>query len=81
LAFIRAENWLLGSAALRTLDNKLWTVLEDMACQKHHNGLKSLRRSRVKEVAEIPPETERAATAEWLECLKTCIEAEGGHFE
>ena len=32
LAFISAENWLLGSADLKTLDNKLWAVLEDMAC-------------------------------------------------
>jgi hypothetical protein len=28
-----------------------------------------------------PPETERAATAEWPECLKICVEALGGHFE
>jgi hypothetical protein len=33
LAFISAENWLSGSADLKTLDNKLWAVLEDMACQ------------------------------------------------
>ena len=32
LAFIRAENWLLGSAHLKPLDNKLWAVFEDMAC-------------------------------------------------
>ena len=32
LAFISAENWLSGSADLKTLDNKLWAVLEDMAC-------------------------------------------------
>jgi hypothetical protein len=29
LAFISAENWLLGSVDLKTLDNKLWAVLED----------------------------------------------------
>jgi len=80
-AFISAENWLSGSADLKTLDNKLWAVLEDMACQKHHNGLVSLRRSLVKEVAEIPLETERVATAEWLERLKACVEAEGSHSE
>jgi hypothetical protein len=28
-----AENWLSGSADLKTLDNKLWAVLKDMACQ------------------------------------------------
>jgi len=32
LAFISAENWLLGSADLKPLDNKLWAVLENMAC-------------------------------------------------
>jgi hypothetical protein len=33
LAFIGAENWPLGSADLKTLDNKLWAILEDMTCQ------------------------------------------------
>jgi hypothetical protein len=32
LAFISAENWLSGSADLKTLENTLWAVLEDMAC-------------------------------------------------
>jgi hypothetical protein len=34
LAFISAENWLLGSADLKTLDNKLWVVLEDIGVPK-----------------------------------------------
>jgi len=28
-----------------------------------------------------PLETVRAAIAEWPECLKACVEAQGGHFE
>jgi len=52
-----------------------------MAYKKHHNSLDSLRRSLVKAVAEIPLETERAANAGWLECLKACVEALNGHFE
>jgi len=64
LVFMSAKNWLLGTADLKTLDNKLWAVLEDMACQKRHNSLESLRRSLEKAAAEIPLETERAATAE-----------------
>jgi len=75
LAFISTENWLSGSADLKPLDNKLWAVLEDTACRKHHNSLESLRRSFVKAAAEIPLETERAATAEWPEHLKACVEA------
>jgi hypothetical protein len=55
--------------------------LEDKACQKRHNNLDSLKRSLVKEAAEIPLETVRAAIAEWPERLKACVEAEGGHFE
>jgi hypothetical protein len=39
LTFIRAENWLSGSADFKTLDNKLWVVLEDMACRKCHKSL------------------------------------------
>jgi len=54
LTFISAENWLSVSADLKTLDNKLWSVLEDMVCRKHHNSLDSLRRSLVKTGAEIP---------------------------
>jgi len=73
LAFISAENWLSGSADLKTLDNKLWAVLEDIVCRKHHNNLESLRRPLVKAVAEIPLETGHAAPAEWPERLKACI--------
>jgi hypothetical protein len=75
LGFISTENWLLGSADLKTLDNKLWAVLEDVACRKHHSSLDSLRRSLVKAAAEIPLESECAATAERPECLKACVEA------
>jgi hypothetical protein len=81
LAFISADNWLSGSADLKPLDNKLWAVLEDTVCRKRHNSLESLRRSLVKAAVEIPLETERAATAEWPDCLKACVEALGGHFE
>jgi hypothetical protein len=42
LVFICAENWLSGSADLKTLNNKLWAVLEDMVCRKRHNSLESL---------------------------------------
>jgi hypothetical protein len=75
LAFISAGNWLSGSADLKTMDKKLWALLEDMACRKHHNSPESLRRFLVKAAAGIPLETERAATAEWPERLKACVEA------
>jgi len=45
------------------------------------NTLDSLRRSLVKTAAQISLETEHVVTAEWLECLKACPEATGGHFE
>jgi hypothetical protein len=75
MAFISAENWLSVSPDLKPLDNKLWDVLEDMAQQKCHNILGSLRRSLVKAVAEILLEMECAVTAEWPEHLKACVEA------
>jgi hypothetical protein len=40
LAFISAKNWPSWSPDLNPLDFKLWAVLKDMACQKHHNSLK-----------------------------------------
>ena len=79
-AFISAEDWPSGSPDLNPRGYQLWTVLEDMACQKHHN-LKSLKRSIVKAAAEIALETVHAAIAEWPESLKACVEAEGGRFE
>jgi hypothetical protein len=63
LAFNSTKNWLLGSEDLKTLDNKMWAVLEDMACRKRHKSLESLRRALVKAAAEIPLEIECAATA------------------
>ena len=80
-AFISAKDWPSGSPDLKPLDYKLWAVLEDMACRKHHNNLNSLKRSLKKVAPEIPLETVHATIAEWPECLKACIKAEGGHFE
>jgi len=80
-AFISAEDWPSASPDLNSQEYKLWAVLEDMACQKSHNNLDSLKRSLVKAAAEIPLETVHAAIAEWPECLKACDEAGGCHFE
>jgi hypothetical protein len=52
LAFIRAENWPSGSPDLNPLNCKLWAVLKDMACQKNHNNMESLKKSFVKAAAE-----------------------------
>jgi inhibitor of nuclear factor kappa-B kinase subunit alpha len=76
MAFFSAENWPSCSPNLNPLDYKLWAVLEDMACRKRHS---SLKRSLMKTAAEFPLETVCAATAEWPEHLKACVEAEGGH--
>jgi hypothetical protein len=80
LAFISTKNWPWGSADLKPLDNKLWTVLENKACRKFYNSLESLKRSLVKVAAEIPLDTVRAAIV-WPEHLKACVEAEGSHSE
>ena len=80
-AFISAEDWPSGSPDLNPVDYKLWAVLEDLACQKRHNNLDSLKRSLVKAAAEIPLETVRTAIAEWPKHLKACVGAEDGHFE
>jgi hypothetical protein len=69
-----------GSADIKTLDNKLWAVLEDVACRKRHINLESLRRSLVKAAAGIPLEMEHAATAEWPERLKACVQGIGLPF-
>jgi hypothetical protein len=81
LAFISAGDWPSGSPDINPLDYKLWVVLGEMACQKHHNNVHSLKRSLVKAVAEILLEKVRAALAEWPERLKACIRADGSHFE
>jgi len=80
-AYISTEDWPSGSPDLNPGDYKLWAVLEDMAYQKHHNNLDSLKRSLMKSAAEIPLEMMCAAIAEWPERLMACVEAEGGHFE
>jgi len=80
-AFISAEDWPSGSPDLNPMDYKLWAVLEEMTCRRRHKNLKSLKRCLVKAAADIPLETVRAAIAEWPECLKACVKAEGGHIE
>jgi len=79
--FISAEDWPSGSPDLNPWDYKLWAVLEDMACQKRHNNLDSLKTFIVKAGVEIALEIVCASTAEWPKHLKACVEAEGGHFE
>jgi len=80
-AFISAEDWPSGSPDLNPLDYKLWAVLENMACQKHRNKLETLKRSLVKAAAEIPLGMVYMVITDWMEHLKACIEAEGGHFK
>jgi hypothetical protein len=76
-AFIIAQDWPSGNPDLNLLDYKLWPLFKDVACQKHHNNLESLKKSLMKAVAE----TVSAVIAEWLEHLKTCIKAGGSNFE
>ena len=52
-AFISAENWLSGNADLKSLDNKLWAVLEDMACRKRHNSLQLLQMNYLAQKVDI----------------------------
>ena len=65
LVFVNAENWPSGSPDLNPLDRKLWAVLKDMACQKNHNNLESLKRSYVQAAAEIPLETVCVCVCVW----------------
>jgi hypothetical protein len=60
-AFISAEDWPSGSPDLNPLDNKMWAVLEDVACRKGHNNLDCLTRSLVKAAGEIQLEKVHAA--------------------
>jgi hypothetical protein len=80
-AFISAGDWPSDSPDINPPDYTFWADVEDMACQRRHNNLDSLKRSVVKAATENPLETVRAAIAEWPERLKACVEAEGGHFE
>ena len=81
LVFISAKDWSSESPDLNARGYKLWALLEDMACQKSHNNLDSLKRSLVKSAAETPLETVRATIAGWPDRLKVFVESEGGHFE
>ena len=55
LGFISVEDSPSESADLKTLDNKLWAVLEDMVCRKCHNSLERLRRSPCEGSGRDPP--------------------------
>jgi hypothetical protein len=63
-AFISTEDCPSGRPDLNLLDSKLWDVLEDTVCQKHHNNLDILKKSLVKTATENLLETVRAAIAE-----------------
>jgi hypothetical protein len=75
LAFISSAIRLVERADLKTLDYKLWAVLEDMVCRKRHYSLDNLRGSLMKAVAENQWRLEHTVTAEWPESLKPRVEA------
>ena len=79
--FIRASDWPSGSPDLNALDYELWNTLEEIACQKPHRNLESLKRSIVEAASKIPIEKVRTCIEQWPERMRQCIENEDGHFE
>jgi len=68
------ENWLSGSAELKTLDNNLGSF------GGHGMPKASQQPGEPEEIpwegsGRDPLEMERASTAEWPGCLKACVEA------
>ena len=76
LAFISAKEWPSGIPDLNP--PRLYTV----GCFGGHGLPKeSQQPGQPEAAAEIPLEMVRAATEEWPEHFKSCVRAEGGHFE
>lgn len=41
--FVTAEDWTSGISDLNSLDNRLWDVLEDIACLKSRKNIHGLK--------------------------------------
>ncbi|XP_045536677.1 uncharacterized protein LOC123721594 [Papilio machaon] len=79
--FIRVEDWPSSSLDLNTLDFKLWSVLEDMACSERHGSIESLKKSLEQAVAKFLLDRVRKSIDSWPNRLKACIKTKDGHFE
>ncbi len=71
----------LRSPDLNPLDYKIWWELEEMACQKRHPNVESLKRALVKAAAKFPMAKIRESIDDWPQRLHHCVRAKGGHFE
>uniref|UniRef100_A0A914BZR8 Uncharacterized protein n=1 Tax=Acrobeloides nanus TaxID=290746 RepID=A0A914BZR8_9BILA len=73
--------WPLNSPDLNVIDYSIWSILEVEACSKPHQSIEALKKSLVEAWNAIPQDIIDKAVDDFLKCLKTCIEAGGGHFE
>jgi hypothetical protein len=80
--FIARDEWFPNSPDLNPLDYSVWSILEERACAKpHDNKVESLKRVLKKAWKEISVETLAKIVDNFPKRLKSCMEAQGGHFE
>ena len=81
LDFISISDWPSASPYLNSLDYKLWSKLQEMACKKRHPNIESLKQSLRKAAADFPVDVLRNSIEGWPQSLKDCVCTNGGHFE
>ena len=79
--FISISDWSSASPDLNSLNYKLRSKLQEMACKYRHPNIESLKRSLRKAAADFPVDVLLNSVDEWLQRLKDCVRANGGHFE
>ncbi|KAK2701370.1 hypothetical protein QYM36_019973 [Artemia franciscana] len=79
--FISSDHWPSASPDLNPLDYRLWSVLQGLVCTRRHHNLDSLKQELIEAVDNFLREVVCTEIDEWLNILRRCIQANGGHFE
>ena len=81
LDFISLDEWPANSPDLNLLDYSVWNILEVKACAKPYKDIEFLKRALIKAWDEISVDTLKKIIGDFPRRLKTCVEADGSHFE
>ena len=79
--FLSKEEWPPSSPDLNPMDFSIWSILQEKACSKPHRNVESLKKSLVKEWANIPQEKLRISVEAVPLRLKAVIRKKGGYIE
>jgi len=79
--FIPPTLWPPNSPDLNSVDNKVWSVMQEKVYKKRIEDIDELHARILTAWDEMDQHNIDAAIKQWRTRLRTCIKAKGGHYE